>query len=175
MSKAIGIIILVAFSSQLFAQDFKDLMNKSDKYYAKGDFNNALDLYRKAESLQPSNPTVQLKIGLTYLSTTSFKFKALPYLQKAFNAQPNIDPLIDYYLGAAYQVTHEFAKAREHYELFKKKNKRMADIAQHKIEECVRGDSLVNNATEQLLKMLEKQSTRPTTTTRRCSIQIVMR
>src|SRR5262245_34728645 len=101
--------ILLALSGPLSAQDFKDLINRADKLYAKSDFNNALDLYRKAETSQPNNPAVQLKIGLTYLSTTSFKFKALPYLQKAFNAQPNIDPLIDYYLGAAYQVTHEFA------------------------------------------------------------------
>jgi outer membrane protein OmpA-like peptidoglycan-associated protein/tetratricopeptide (TPR) repeat protein len=156
MSRVVGIIILLTVSGHLFAQDFKDLMNKSDRLYAKGDFNSALDLYRKAEVLQPSNPTVQLKIGLTYLSTTSFKHKALPYLQKAFNAQPNIDPLIDYYLGAAYQVTHEFAKAREHYELFKKKNRRMAEIAQHKIEECNRGDSLVTNATEAIIENVGK-------------------
>jgi outer membrane protein OmpA-like peptidoglycan-associated protein/tetratricopeptide (TPR) repeat protein len=161
MRKSIGIIVLVAFSSQLFAQDFKDLMNKSDKFYAKGDFNNALDLYRKAEALQPNNPTVQLKIGLTYLSTTSFKFKALPYLQKAFQAQANIDPDIDYYLAAAYQVTHEFARAREHYELFKKKNKRMSDIAQHKIEECIRGDSLVTNATEAIIENIGKTINSP--------------
>lgn len=156
MSRVIGVIFLLAFTSQVFAQDFKDLINKGDKFYSKGDFNNALDLYRKAEALQPTNPSVQLKIGLTYLSTTSFKFKALPYLQKAFTAQPTIDPLIDYYLGAAYQVTHEFAKAREHYELFKKKNKRMFDIAQHKIDECIRGDSLVSNATEAIIENVGK-------------------
>src|SRR5688572_17574556 len=131
MSKVIGVVFLLALAGQAFGQDFKDLMNKADKAYTKADFNTALDLYRQAETLQPNSPNVQLKIGLTYLSTTSFKFKALPYLKKAFAAQPTIDPLIDYYLGAAYQVTHEFASAREHYELFKKKNKRMSDIAQH--------------------------------------------
>src|SRR6188768_1158361 len=150
--RVIVVIFLLAFTSQAFAQDFKDLINKGDKSYSKGDFNNALDLYRKAEELQPTSPSVQLKIGLTYLSTTSFKFKALPHLQKAFAAQPDIDPLIDYYLAAAYQVGHDFAKAREYYEIFKKKNKRMADIAQHKIEECNRGDSLVTNATEAIIQ-----------------------
>lgn len=149
-------IILLTLSTQLLAQDFKDLINRGDRLYAKGDFTNSLDLYRKAETLQPTSPSVQLKIGLTYLSTTSYKYKALPYLQKAFQAQPTIDPLIDYYLAAAYQVTHEFAKAREHYELFKKKNKRMSDIAQHKIEECNRGDSLVTNATEAIIENVGK-------------------
>lgn len=156
MSRVIGIIFLLTVTGHLFAQDFKDLMNKADRLYSKGDFNSALDLYRQAEALQPGSPSVQLKIGLTYLSTTSFKYKALPYLQKAFNAQPTIDPLIDYYLGAAYQVTHEFAQAREHYELFKKKNRRMAEIAQHKIEECNRGDSLVTNATEAIIENVGK-------------------
>lgn len=146
----------MAAAGSLAAQDFKDLISRGDRLYTKGDFNNALEFYKNAEALQPSNPTVQLKIGLTYLSTTSFKFKALPYLQKAFAANANIDPLIDYYLGAAYQVVHEFAKAREHYELFKKKNRRMSEIAQHKIEECVRGDSLVNNATEAIIENVGK-------------------
>jgi outer membrane protein OmpA-like peptidoglycan-associated protein/tetratricopeptide (TPR) repeat protein len=156
MSKAISVIFFLVFAGQVFAQDFKDLVNKGDKLYAKGDFNTSLELYRQAEVLQPTNPSVQLKIGLTYLSTTSFKYKALPYLKKAFAANPTIDPLIDYYLGAAYQVTHEFAKAREHYELFKKKNKRMSDIAQHKIDECIRGDSLVTNATEAIIENVGK-------------------
>jgi outer membrane protein OmpA-like peptidoglycan-associated protein/tetratricopeptide (TPR) repeat protein len=161
MKRASTIIILLILSGQLLAQDFKDLINKGDKLYAKSEFDGALELYRKAESAQPNNPSVQLKIGLTYLSTTSYKFKALPYLVKAYTAQPTIDPLIDYYLGAAYQVTHEFAKAREHFELFKKKNKRMSDIAQHKIDECIRGDSLVTNATEAIIENVGKTVNSP--------------
>lgn len=147
-----SIIILLTIFGQAFSQDVKDLLSKGDKLYAKSDFNNALNAYKKAETIQPNNPTVQLKIGLTYLSTTSYKFKSLPHLQKAFAAQPTIDPLIDYYLAAAYQVGHDFAKAREYYEIFKKKNKRMADIAQHKIDECNRGDSLVTHATEAIIE-----------------------
>ncbi len=156
MNRIISIFIFFILSGQLYAQDFKEFVNKADRLYAKSDFNNALSLYRKAEALQPTNPTVQLKIGLTYLSTTSFKFKSLPYLQKAFAAQPNIDPFIDYYLASAYQVGHDFAKAIEHYELFKKKNKRMEITAQHKIDECVRGDSLVTNATEAIIENIGK-------------------
>lgn len=152
MRRVASLVILLVIFGQAFSQDVKELLSKGDKLYAKSDFNNALNTYKKAEGLQPDNPTVQLKIGLTYLSTTSYKFKALPHLQKAFAAQPNIDPLIDYYLAAAYQVVHDFAKAREYYEIFKKKNKRMADIAQHKIEECNRGDSLVTNATEAIIE-----------------------
>ena len=152
MIKIARVILFLAIASQAYAQDIKDAMNKADRLFAKGDFTNALESYRKAESLQPNNPMVQLKIGVTYLSTTSYKHKALAYLQKAFAAQPTIDPFIDFYLGSAYQVGHDFAKARECYELFKKKNKRMADIAQHKIDECNRGDSLVTNATEAIIE-----------------------
>lgn len=154
-------VLLLLSAHFLSAQDFKELINKADRLYAKGDFNQALELYRKAETLQPGNPSVQMKIGLTYLSTSSFKYKALPYLQKAVQAQPTIDQMIDYYVGAAYQVRHEFAEAREHYELFRKKNKRMADIAQHKIEECIRGDSLVTNATEAIIENVGKTINSP--------------
>lgn len=161
MKRAYSIFLVLIVTGQLVAQDYKDLMNKADRFYTRSDFNSALELYRKAEEIQPANPTVQLKIGLTYLSTTSFKFKSLPYLQKAFTVQPNIDPLIDYYLAASYQVNHEFAKAREHYEIFKKKNKRMSTIADHKIEECIRGDSLVTHATEAIIENIGKTVNSP--------------
>jgi outer membrane protein OmpA-like peptidoglycan-associated protein len=142
--------LLVAQTS--FAQDFKESLDRADRYYTRGDLTNALNFYNKANELQPNNPKIQLKIGLTYLSTTSFKFKALPFLKKAHELLPNVDPDIDYYLAAAYQVNHQFTKAIEHYELYKSKYKRMGAITQHKIEECIRGDSLVQNATEAIIE-----------------------
>lgn len=133
------------------AQDAKDLMDRGDRYYAKGDLENALNFYLKAEQQQPDNPRVQLKIGLAYLSTTSKKFKSLHYLRKAHELLATVDPDIDYYLAAAYQVNHQFKEARDHYTIYKNKYKRMSSIAQQKIEECERGDSLVTHATESII------------------------
>ena len=62
MSRIVSIIILLVISSQAFAQDFKDLINKGDRLYAKSDFNNALNSYNKAEVLQLNNPAVQLNL-----------------------------------------------------------------------------------------------------------------
>jgi outer membrane protein OmpA-like peptidoglycan-associated protein/tetratricopeptide (TPR) repeat protein len=162
--KALCFVLLLSqlvFLTSLHAQEEKELLEKADRYYSKGDLENALNFYLKAEQKKPSDPRIQLRIGLTYLSTTSQKFRALPHLKKAYDLQSNVDPDIEYYLAAAYQVNHEFSEARQHYEVYKQKYKRMATIAQHKIEECVRGDSLVHHATEAIITNLGRAINSP--------------
>src|SRR5205085_12016501 len=65
-----------------------------------------------------------------------------PYLEKAYHVRPEVDDDIEYHLGLAYQSNHQYAKAKEHYQVFKQKNKKLANLADHKIHECVIGDSL---------------------------------
>jgi outer membrane protein OmpA-like peptidoglycan-associated protein len=148
------VVVTILLTDCAFGQDFKDALDRGDRAYKRQDYGNALMYYKQAKDFQPSAASVDLKIGLTYVSTTSFKFKALPYLKKAFELEPRIDADIDYYLGLAYQVNHQFVEAQAHYEKFKTQYRRMSALAQHKIEECIRGDSLVRNPTEAIIENL---------------------
>ena len=138
----------------LSAQEIKPLLDKGDKAYSKGDFKLALENYFAAERLATTDPKVKFKIGQTYLSAGS-EFKALPYLQKAYQKQPNIDPDIDYYLGLALQANSHFNRAIDHFKKFKAKNRKFGTIANHKIEECTLGDSLMRNPILCVIKVLE--------------------
>jgi outer membrane protein OmpA-like peptidoglycan-associated protein/tetratricopeptide (TPR) repeat protein len=114
-------------------------VDKGDRLLAKKDYENAVKAYLTSGATD--NVDVSFKLGLCYLYTET-KAKSLPYLEKAFREKPNVDEDIEYYLGMAYQNNHQYGKAKEHYENFRSKNKKLYEITTEKIFECEIGDSL---------------------------------
>src|SRR5436190_2232279 len=137
--------ILAAFLPVLYisayAQDLKSVLGKGDKFYNKKDYENALKTYLEAIKIDPNDAETNFKVGVSYLFTEK-KSRAVPYLEKAYQIKPEVDLDIDYHLGMAYQNDHQYAKAKERFIEFKRKNKKLSDIANHKIMECEIGDSL---------------------------------
>jgi outer membrane protein OmpA-like peptidoglycan-associated protein len=136
--------LLITYSCFAFSQDYKTFLDKADRFAAKGDHENAIANYLSAERINPGNAEANYKLGKAYLISTT-KNKAVPFLEKVYAIDPDYDPEINYYLAEAYQFNHEFAKARENFEIFKKKNKKLAEVADFKIKECLLGDSLIKH------------------------------
>lgn len=124
-------------------------MEKGDRYFNKKDYANALDAYLSLGNTD--DPDLNYKIGYSFLFTEK-KSRAAAYLEKAYQAKPTVDPDIDYYLGMAYQNDHKYAKAREHYEEFRRKNKKLAELTTEKIFECEIGDSLTRKPINALIE-----------------------
>jgi outer membrane protein OmpA-like peptidoglycan-associated protein/tetratricopeptide (TPR) repeat protein len=137
-----------------FAQELKALIDAGDKLFLKGSFSQALDSYFAANQKAPEDAKVIFKIGQTYLSAGA-EAKAVPYLERAYRQQPNVDPDIDYYLATALQATSHFNRAIDHFKKFQEKNKKFTTIARHKIEECKFGDSLMRHPVLCNIKILE--------------------
>jgi outer membrane protein OmpA-like peptidoglycan-associated protein len=129
-------------------------VDKADKLFLKGSYGAALTQYRLIEKNQPSNPKIKFRIGQVFLSIGQDS-KALPYLEEAHRLNPAVDADIDYYLGMALQANAHFSRAIEHFKKFKKVNKKLIDIADHKIAQCRIGDSLKSNPVNCLIKVLE--------------------
>jgi outer membrane protein OmpA-like peptidoglycan-associated protein/Tol biopolymer transport system component len=127
-----GLMISIPGQSQ-------NLIDKGNRLFEKKDYENALKALLDANAADDAD--VNFKIGMCYLYLET-KSKSLPYLEKAFNAKSNISEDIHYYLGMAYQNNHQYSKAREHYEEFRSKNKKLYELATEKIFECEIGDSL---------------------------------
>jgi outer membrane protein OmpA-like peptidoglycan-associated protein len=140
----IVILCLFALCNASLAQSLKDLLDKGDRSFMKKDYENALKYYLEAVKLDPNDPHVNFGIGISYLHGEK-KGKAAEYLEKAYKTLPEVDEDIDYHLGMAYQNDHQYSKAIEHFNAFKKKNKKLTEIADHKIAECVIGDSLAHH------------------------------
>src|SRR5687768_715162 len=135
------LLIATAISIQGYSQSLKELLDKGDRLFARKDYENALKNYLEAVQLSPDDAKTNFRVGISYLHSEK-KAKAINYLEKAYQTHPEVDDDIDYHLGMAYQNNHQYAKAIAHFTAFKRKNKRLADIADHKIAECEIGDSL---------------------------------
>jgi outer membrane protein OmpA-like peptidoglycan-associated protein len=78
----------------------------------------------------------------------------LPYLEQAYKLKHDISPEINYYIGCAYQERLQFQRAMEHFRIFKRKHKRMAPLADQRIEQCQMADSLVRKGTKTTVELL---------------------
>jgi outer membrane protein OmpA-like peptidoglycan-associated protein len=137
----ISTLFLLLFSGFAHGQTLKEVLSKGDKFFGRKDYANALTNYMQAFLMAPEDPEANFKVGVAYLHDEK-KSRALEYLERAYATRPDVDIDIDYHLGLAYQYHHEYAKAREKFEIFKKKHKKLSNLANHKIKECHIGDSL---------------------------------
>lgn len=137
----IALLLTILLYNPLCAQNFKALLDKGDKLFARKEYENALQVYKEAFTLNPNDAGVNFRVGVCYLHGET-KAKALSYLELAHRTNPAVDEDIDYHLGMAYQYNHQYGKAKEFFHEFKRKNKKLTDIADHKIAECEVGDSL---------------------------------
>ena len=141
MRRLCAIAFFLSFALISQAQALKEIIAKGDRFFNRKDYESALSNYLQAYELAPEDAETNFKVGVSYLHGDK-KSKALSYLEKAYNTKPEVDLDIDYHLGMAYQYDHQYGKARQHYEEFKRRNRRLANIADHKIAECIVGDSL---------------------------------
>lgn len=145
MSRLFSVFVILLFMAVLsHAQSVAEMVSQADKLYDKKQYKKAVELYLNALSINPDDAALNLKTGMAYLYSET-KSKAAKYISKAYRLNPTINDEIDYHLGIAFQNTNEFTKAIEHFEQFKKKQKKLAQIADKKIAECRIADSLSNH------------------------------
>src|SRR5687767_15124252 len=126
----VAFLFVFVFSNDTFSQNLKDLLDKGDRLFSKKDYENALKPYLDALKLDSSDAKTNFRVGMSYLHGEK-KGKAVRYLEKAYNTHPEVDEDIDYHLGMAYQNSHQYKKAITHYSDFKRKNRKLLEIADH--------------------------------------------
>lgn len=124
------------------AQSLKDHLQKGDRYFLRKDYENALKSYQDALAADANDPYINYKAGISSLNQENFS-QAVEYLVKAYALKPDVDDDISYHLGVAFQKDHQYAKARQQFETLRGKNKRLAPLANRKIQECITGDTLM--------------------------------
>jgi len=80
-------------------------------------FKKALIEFEKAQEFNPSNALNNYRIGVCYIHSTS-PYKAIPYLEKAYELDPTCDPFLYYYHGNAMQLQEKFKEALASYKAF---------------------------------------------------------
>ena len=144
MSKTLHFLICLLASFGTFGQTVKELMAEGDKWHGKKKYKDAIAVYKRAMEINPDDALLNFKLGLSYLYSDT-KSKAASFIDKAYRLNPNIDDRIDYHLGIAFQNRNDFKSAIQHFEYFKKNNPNVAAIADERISECLKADSLLQN------------------------------
>ena len=109
-------------------------------------FKKALKAYEKAQKFNPDNAALNLKIGNCYLFTNE-KEKAKVYLEKAQTLDAEVDEMLDFYLGMAYQIDGDYKKALKHFNTFKdsKQNEIYGKFTSEYIFACKDAPELIEN------------------------------
>lgn len=137
-------------------------IKEGDKYYEQGvgTFDLARDHYLFANQYNSDNAKLNYKIGICYLYGDD-KYKAIDYLLKAYQIDPEVSPEIHYVLGRAYHLVLEFDRAKEHYSEYKTtlvsgdEDSMDAGAAVDKlIVECTHGKELVNQPKRVIIQNL---------------------
>jgi outer membrane protein OmpA-like peptidoglycan-associated protein/tetratricopeptide (TPR) repeat protein len=167
--KALITFLSIFFSTFLFAQNveftkenFKDNkdglkeaknnIEEGDKLFEQGSvfYKQALDPYLKANTFNPNNALLNFKIGKSYLYS-NFKLKAIPYLEKALQLNPNVDPQVHYIMAKVYHLDMQWDKAISEYKAFQATLSKGDDFTElveevnKHITECINGKELVKN------------------------------
>ncbi|MGZ4034635.1 MAG: OmpA family protein [Bacteroidia bacterium] len=132
-------------------KEAKKNLEKGDELFAQGDFyyKDAIDPYLLAYKFNPNNALLNFKLGKSYLRS-NYKLKSIPYLEKALQLNPNVDPQIHYVLGQAYHLDMQWDKAIKEFQTFQATLKGneiallMGDVNNH-ISQCLTGKELVKN------------------------------
>ncbi len=147
---------LLFFSQLAYAQAADELLvENADMQYGFGSKRDAGEIYRNAVEINPSNVRANYMAGICYLETIT-KEKALKYLLKAYELDPNVSPDILNLIATAYHLGEKFDKAIAFYEYYKEdvkaktgtvynkdKANRIASETNKKIAECRNGKDLI--------------------------------
>ncbi|OFY84292.1 MAG: hypothetical protein A3F72_14830 [Bacteroidetes bacterium RIFCSPLOWO2_12_FULL_35_15] len=145
-----------------YSSDYKKIYLEAEDNFANENYNAALPLYLKLDSLSKGNANINFKIGLCYLSGATYKIKSIPYFEEAIKniarkyqegeIKETQAPLSTYYyLAKAYHLNYQFDKAIEMYQKYitelgtsSKVSAEIADVT-HDIETCNNGKELIKN------------------------------
>jgi outer membrane protein OmpA-like peptidoglycan-associated protein len=114
-------------------------------------YEQALPHFLAAQQVNPNNAQLNFRIGHCYLNST-YKAKALPYLQKAYQLDPQVDARIRYMLGRGLHLNAKWEEAIAEYKAAqpaagsKNATAQLNDIRK-KIQECESGLALEKTLT----------------------------
>ncbi|MFK8046303.1 MAG: OmpA family protein [Crocinitomicaceae bacterium] len=90
-------------------------------------FFKALEEFEKAYAFNPNSSLLNFKMGVCYAHST-YKEKAIPYIRKALELNPEVDPFINYYAGIMNQLEGKYGEAIQSYNRFQESYRKADDF-----------------------------------------------
>lgn len=123
-------------------QNIKKLVKNANSFYDKALYKEAIPAFQEVLKVEPQNAEANYKLGVSYLRTIH-KIKAMPYIEKVYKVNPDLEPELRYNLAVSCHFNHEFDKALKYFKEYKAKAN-IKDLELHKnldrkIYECENG------------------------------------
>ena len=158
-SKILFLGYLICFINFLsVAQNEKRFIKDGDAAQENGDNKTALNLYLQAYKLNPSNASLNNKIGIQYLRS-DYPHKCLSYFEQAYKLDPKVDQDILFNLGVAYQENLKFDQAIDFYSKFKatlEPGSQYISKVDRRLYECQNGKEFVANPVDVQITSVSK-------------------
>ncbi|MCW3102927.1 MAG: hypothetical protein JWO09_1367 [Bacteroidetes bacterium] len=131
-------------------KEAKNNIETGDKLFEQGSifYKQAIDPYLLANKFNPNNALLNFKIGKCYLYS-NYKLKSIPFLEKAIQLNPSVDPQVHYVMAKAYHLDMQWDKAITEYKAFQAtltkvdEFKDLIEEVNKHITECITGKELV--------------------------------
>jgi outer membrane protein OmpA-like peptidoglycan-associated protein len=115
-------------------------------------FKMALDEYVQANTFNPNSAICNFRMAVCYYNISAQKMMGLAYAEKAQKLNPNVDPMLQYFLGRLYHLSAQWDKAITAYKAYlqplnmdpSKNREKIADM-NRKIQECINGKEFEKN------------------------------
>lgn len=101
----------VKYCNELIKEGAYEVYCNGAKLY----FDQAVDFFLKAQEFNPNNARLNFQLGICYQKSI-IKDRAIPYLEKAYKLNNQVDAQVHYYLGRAYHLNMEWDKAIMEYQ-----------------------------------------------------------
>lgn len=153
------VLFLISSFAGIAQPNIKKSLKKANYYYDERKYKEAIAAYLEVLDLEKNNAEANFKLGVSYLNTIHHT-KSLPYLTKAYEVNPDIDPKILQLLGKSYQYNHRFEEALKYFQDYKTKidKKDLEEIKKtnRKIYECENGAIYVKILLKRRLKTWDR-------------------
>jgi outer membrane protein OmpA-like peptidoglycan-associated protein/tetratricopeptide (TPR) repeat protein len=93
-------------------------------------YKKALQHFEKAYAFNSKSSEVNFKIGVCHIHSTD-KSKSIPFIKKAHELNPTVDPFINYYMGAVSQLNGEYTDAIKFYSKFEEEYRKADDFGKY--------------------------------------------
>lgn len=122
-----------------------DKLQSGNERIQNSDYAAALPYFLSADSINPYNADLNVKIGLCYLNT-AYKPRCLKYFEKGYGIKKKISKRINFFLARGYQLNCQWDSALTEYTLALKRaaSKDKKDIDKY-IDECNNGKQLMEH------------------------------
>ena len=140
--KCIVIILFIVFQITTYSQEVilnkKKIQRMAQNYFDNEQFDKALPLYLKLDSIEPNKFETKYYIGACYLNSIYDKTKGIPYLEYALKHGEKFLPSVIFYdLAKLYHLNYQFDEAIEMLNTFKIKASK-SDIYYTKVEQLIK-------------------------------------